>query len=127
MQNLPQHLFVSHIDGSLYDTRNPKWSESPIRTNYRYTHGQCHSLSDVKASLRAGPFAWPGGYPLFLVTADSAVLCFDCARKEFRRIVWDWFNNASTGWRVIGCGVNYESNALFCDNCYQNIDPALRE
>ena len=123
---LPEHFMVSSTDGGLYDTRKPNWSNQPSRSQYAWTHRCISTLAEVKATLRAGRFAWPGGYPLFLITKDGAALCFECARKEFRQIVWDFTNYASTGWRVCGCEINYEDADLFCDNCSKQIVSAYK-
>jgi hypothetical protein len=32
------------------------------------------SVSDYRKAVRNGPYAWPGGYPLFFVTSDGAAL-----------------------------------------------------
>lgn len=32
------------------------------------------TISDFRAAYRNGPYAWPGGYPLFFVTADGAAI-----------------------------------------------------
>lgn len=114
---------VSECDGGLYDTRKPNWANVPLRPAYRYHFGAIKSLADVKATLRAGAFAWPGGYPLYFITHDCAALCFDCARKEFRQIAWDFLNETSTGWRIEACEVNYES-LIYCAHCSKQIESA---
>ena len=124
---LPAHFMVSESDGGLYDTRQSNWSASPMRTNYSRTHGRIGSLADLKATLRAGAYAWPGGYPMALLTDDGAALCFKCARKEFRQIAWDFMNRCSTGWRVIGCDVNWEDSDCACAHCGRQIESAYGE
>lgn len=124
---LAAHLFISSSDGSLCDTRRKDWAEKPLRENYQRQHSSIASLADVKATLRAGGFAWPGGYPLFFMTRDGAALCFDCVRKEFRQIVWDFLNDTSTGWRIAGCEVNWEDSECNCDHCSKLIPSAYGE
>lgn len=85
------------------------------------------TLAEIKGRLRAGAYAWPGGYPLFFMTRDGAALCFACVRKEWRQIVWDVLHNASTGWRVEGCDANWEDPQLRCDHCSQPIESAYGE
>lgn len=82
------------------------------------------TLLEIKRQLRNGPFAWPGGYPLFFTTRDCAALCFDCTRKEWRQVVWDVLRNASTGWRVDACDVNWEDSDLTCAHCNKRIESA---
>jgi hypothetical protein len=81
------HFFVSDCDGALHDTRMVDWSRTPLRPNYRRTHPEIRNVADFKATVRAGGFAWPGGYPLYLICSDGGSLCFDCARKEARYII----------------------------------------
>lgn len=121
---LPDHLFVSSTDGCLHDTRVPNWGATPLRADYQKTFARIDKLSQVKATLRAGSVTWPGCYPLFFITRDGAALCFDCARKEFRQVAWDFLNDCSTGWRISGCDVNYENQELTCDHCNKKIDSA---
>lgn len=85
------------------------------------------TLAEIKGRLRAGAFVWPGGYPLFFITRDSAALCFDCVRAEWRQVVWDFLHNASTGWRVEACEINYEDADLFCDHCSKQIESAYND
>jgi len=54
MTALPAHLFTVDT-GELYDTRDPNWSSSPLRPNYRRHHRTISSVADLKATLRAGP------------------------------------------------------------------------
>ncbi len=115
---------ISECDGGLYDTRKADWSKAPIRPNYSRTHREIKSALDCKATLRAGGFAWPGGYPLFLVTYDGAALCFDCARKNWRNIAGDYAWKMNSGWRVVACDINYEDDDCFCANCSKQIKPA---
>lgn len=79
-------------------------------------------------------FAWPGGYPMFYVCADSGVLCPKCANAEIDRIAAEMKEaeeNARRGRRhrlgqfqLIGAEVNYEDVNLSCDHCNEFIDPA---
>lgn len=85
------------------------------------------TLAQIKTALRAGPYAWPGGYPLFFVTQDGAALSFDAAQAEFRNIVWDHLNDASTGWRIAGQDVNWEDSDLYCDHTGARIPSAYAE
>jgi hypothetical protein len=69
---MPAHLFVSSDNGDLFDTRLPQWSTGkPLRYGYKGTFPHIDSTHRFKATLRAGAFAWPGGYPLFLICDDG--------------------------------------------------------
>jgi len=93
----------------------------------KYTHHITREQKNsVKEAIRT-KYAWPGGYPLFIITADSACLCIDCAKKEFRQIAWDWTRRQSTGWCAVATEVNWEDNSLYCDNCSERIESAYGE
>ena len=117
MTNLPKHLFISDTDGGLYDTRQSEWAAAPVRKRYAGCRPRVESLQDVKAALRAGEFAFPGGYQLFFITRDGGVLSFDAARAEFANVAWDFMHDASTGWRVdaVGCAADLEE-PVYCDH-----------
>lgn len=122
---LPEHLLASSTDGHLYDTRKVGWANNPIRRNYICAPNGLYSKArHVAAEIRNGAYAWPGGYPKFFVTQDGEALCYKCARKEFRRVAWDFLNNASTGWRIEAVAVNWEGRDLYCDNCSEQIESA---
>jgi hypothetical protein len=83
------------------------------------------TISDFRRAMRIGPYAWPGGYPLYFVTADGAALSFAAARAERRNILqaiaWD---DTNSGWRVIGMDVNWEDSELVCDHTGDRIESA---
>ncbi len=119
------HLFVSSTDGALYDTRAADWSKAPaLRPNFQQHHGHIKSTADFKATLRAGAFAWPGGYQLYLICSDGAPLCFDCARKEARNVLDAIDRKDGSGWRVTCCEINYEDSELHCEHCSELIPAA---
>ena len=112
------HLFVG-CEGDLYDTRNPEWSKSPpLRSNYQRHVRDIKTVADVKACLRAGPYAWPGGYACYFITSDGAVLSFEAARQEFHQIAYSLrFKQPRSGWHVIGLGCEAdEDETPVCDH-----------
>ena len=90
-----------------------------------YRH-ETQTLRQVKTFIRQ-PYAWPGGYPLFLVLQDDAALCHDCTADNFRHIAQDVFDNVNTGWRPYRPEVNYEDADLYCDHCGERIESAYGE
>ncbi len=72
---------------------------------------------EVKRELRAGPYAWPGGYPKYFVTCDGAALSFDAMRERFRY-------EAGAVHRV---DVNWEDDSLYCDHTGERIPSAYGE
>lgn len=123
-----EHLFISDGDGALYDTRKPGWHKAtPLRANFKRHHTAIKTVADFKATLRAGQFAWPGGYPLYLLCSDGGTLHFDCARKEARNVIDSIARKSGDGWRVVACDVNYEDTDLYCDHCSKPIESAYGE
>lgn len=126
---LPDHLFTSSVDGALYDTRDPEWSQKPpVRKRYTRPAGQrLADLCDVKACLRAGAYTDVGGYPLYFITRDGAALSFAAVREQFKSVCYDFLEDASTGWRVEAVEVNWEDFDLRCDHTGARIDSAHGE
>lgn len=123
-KKLPDHWFMSECDGGLYDTRKKGWEKVLVRAVYKRTFRRMENLQQVKATLRAGEWTWPGGYQMFLVADDGAAICFECVRKEFRHIVGAWLYGYDSGWKVIACEINYEDGDCVCAHCNQKIPPA---
>ena len=121
------HFMISESDGNLYDTRIEGWADKPIRTNYSYTHSKIESVSDLKAVLRAGPYAWPGGYPLYFITNDGSALSFESVRENLVSIFDSIKSETNDGWRIVSCQINYEDSDLVCDHSGLPIDSAYGE
>jgi hypothetical protein len=71
------------------------------------------------------PYAWPGGYPRYFITADGAALSYAAAKEnvnQIREAIADGLTYS--GWRVIGCDVNWEDTELTCDHTNQKIESA---
>lgn len=85
-------------------------------------------LQEIKERLRSGPYAWPGGYPLFFITADGAALSFKSVRQEWRSIVSAHLSNdRRCGWFIDAVDVNYEDPNLFDDHTGERIESAYAE
>jgi hypothetical protein len=86
------------------------------------------TLAEIKGRLRAGPFAWPGGYPIYFITADGAALSFKAVRKEWREIVSAHLrNDRRGGWFIAEAGINWEDPELYCDHTGERIESAYGE
>lgn len=111
---LPAHFMIAD-DGALYDTRADNWHKAPpIRKLYARHCARINSVAELKATLRAGAYAWPGGYPLYIVLSDGGLIKFSTAREELASLVSalrDYRRNhyENSGWRPIACEVLYES------------------
>ena len=73
------------------------------------------------------PYAWPGGYPLYLVMNDGECLCKKCAKANYRSISDSTRHKSRDGWDAHGVDVNYESNDLYCAHCSTQIESAYGE
>jgi hypothetical protein len=125
MADRPVHLFTSSSDGALYDTRVTGWSHRPaLRPVYERTFREITTTHQMKATLRAGPYAWPGGYPLYFIMSDGEALSFDAARAELRQILPAIHQRLNDGWRVVGCEINFEDTDLRCAHTDVRIEAA---
>jgi hypothetical protein len=123
---LPDHLFVGD-EGQLFDTRIDNWHiQTPQRWDYHKHHQTIQTVAHLKATLRAGSYAWPGGYPLYFITTDGGALSFETVRDEFSNVVWSVKNQANDGWQVCACDVNWEDADLIDDHTGEYIESALR-
>jgi len=86
-----------------------------------------NTVKDLKQVLRNGPYAWPGGYPLYFITSDGAALSFQAVRENLRSVLWSIKNGVNDGWRVQAMDINYEDNELYCDHTGEKIESAYGE
>lgn len=124
MLKLPDHLFSDSCEGSLFDTRVPNWSANPVRAIYCRTFSRINSTLELRATLRAGAYAWPGGYPMYFIASDGAALSFESVRAEYAQVSRAIREGSRDGWRVIGCEVNYENAELMCEHSGEPIESA---
>ena len=82
------------------------------------------STLDLRATLRKGPYTWPGGYPLFFITSDGDALSFDSVRENYREISQAIRSHSNCGWRVVGCDANWEDSNLYCAHSNEKIECA---
>ena len=74
------------------------------------------TIEDFRAALKGGPFAWPGGYPLFFLCNDGAALSCEYAKENANLIEGSITEKDNTGgWLVIACEVNWEDSMLYCE------------
>lgn len=78
--------------------------------------------------VRSGPYAWPGGYPMYYVTADGAALSHKSVLANYGQIA-DAIRTGhrSGGWYVEGADINYEDASLYCDDTGERIPSAYAE
>jgi hypothetical protein len=85
------------------------------------------SISDFRKAYRNGPFAWPGGYPLFFITSDGVALSWKAAKYNRRYILQSIAHHSDRTWRIVGVDVNWENPALYCDDTGERIPSAHAE
>lgn len=68
-------------------------------------------------------YAWPGGYPLYYLCADSGTLCPSCVNAEID-LIDVAKRDHDKQWDVIACDVHYEGDPLTCDHCNCEIESA---
>ena len=93
-----------------------------IREHYQHHYRNittCRELaSTIRAAIRAGGHAWPGGYAVFFITSDGGVICHDCTVAEYSNIVDSIRRDISDGWRIVGaeCSANIDGG-MYCGHC----------
>lgn len=80
-----------------------------------------------EAELAAGPYAWPGGYPRYFITADAQALSFKAAEAERQNVLDSLREGIADGWAVSACDVNWENASLYCDHTGDRIESAYAE
>jgi hypothetical protein len=87
-----------------------------------------NTVADLDEALEHGPYAWPGGYPVYFVTADGGALAFKTVEAEYDTIA-DAINDDDTngGWRVVAADVNWEDPELYDDHTGERIESAYAE
>lgn len=83
-------------------------------------------LAAVKNAIRE-PYAWPGGYPRYIVMADGAALSVEAAKAEFPSICRSTLRGDRDGWRAADVAINWEDGELTCDHTGNRIPSAYAE
>lgn len=84
-------------------------------------------LKDVKGAIRE-PYAWPGGYPKYILMADGEALSVEAARENWRRIAGATIGRQNDGgWQAAGVDVNWEDVDLVCAHTGDKIESAYGE
>jgi len=120
---LNSKFMASESDGHLYDTTKPDWFNNPLRVNYRRHYAEIETVAQLKATIRAGEYTFPGGYRLAFITVDGGVLSFDSVKSELFNVVHSIRNDINDGWRVIGCfNVDDTEQPVFCDHSGEQLN-----
>jgi len=84
------------------------------------------NIAGFYSALIHGPYAWPGGYPLYFVMADGEAMSFKACRAECKRIL-DGMANGDREWTPVALEINYEDGSLYCCHSNERIESAYAE
>ncbi len=82
------------------------------------------TLKEVKAMLRAGPYSWPGGYPIYFVSLDGGPLSFKAVRANWRQVIEAYREGECVDWRMMAADINWEDEQLICAETNEPIECA---
>ena len=117
------YWYHNKASGQYWATEYVPFTHLIRRAPKAHTHGLITTVRQLKETLRGSDYAWPGGYPMYLITDDGGALHFKCAREQYREIVETFISHySSTGWKIVGCEINDEDNSLYCDHCDERIE-----
>lgn len=91
------------------------------------TAAPAFDVAAFDAAIESGPYAWPGGYPVYFVTNDGAALSYAAAQAESELIRASIAEGLNDGWRVTAAAINWEDDSLYCDHTGAKIEPAYGE
>jgi hypothetical protein len=83
-------------------------------------------IRQVKNAARDA-YAWPGGYPLFVLMTDGEAICPKCAKNNFGLIGRATRDGTRGGWAAAGVDIHWEGLPLTCAHCGEDIESAYGE
>jgi hypothetical protein len=83
-------------------------------------------MQDVKCAIRE-PYAWPGGYPKYILMSDGESLSVAAAKEQFREVCRATLQQDRSGWDAYGVDINWEDPALYCAHTGERIESAYAE
>ena len=98
-----------------------------VREDYCKHFARIDSTKRLLATLRAGEYAFPGCYPMYLIAADGEALHYDCVKNNLEQCVYSIRHRVDLDWRVVGTTINYEDDELYCAHCGGRIASAYGE
>ena len=72
-------------------------------------------------------YAWPGGYPLFIIMHDCEAICVACAKRNLGQIARDTSQCNRGSWQAETVAINWEDADLYCVQCSKRIESAYAE
>lgn len=80
-----------------------------------------------KPTGEVSAYAWPGGYPIYYLAADSETFCPACVNKEIKRIVDATIEDEDRDFQIVARDVNWEDADMHCVHCNKRIESAYAE
>lgn len=68
--------------------------------------------------------SWPGGYPIYYLSADGGIFCPACANEAKNDPDIDINDPDDPQWNIIDGDINWEDDDLYCDHCNKKIECA---
>ncbi len=95
------------------------------------------SSAEFLDTLENGPYAWPGGYPLYFVMADCEALSFKAAQENISYLLEafeqiedvdpTYLDRFADQWLPVAVEINWENNELYCAHTNELIESAYGE
>jgi hypothetical protein len=83
------------------------------------------SKEQFDAFINDGPYAFPGGYIMYVFMSDGEPLCHGAAKENYDLIVQAIADNDDySGWLPTSVEINYEDDNLFCSHTWERILPS---
>jgi hypothetical protein len=82
---------------------------------------------ELRAIVKGGPYAWPGGYPIYFACADGGALSHEAVVENWKNIRSSIVRDDDPQWYVIAAGVNWEDPDLYCSHTCKRIESAYAE
>lgn len=80
-----------------------------------------NDLRHLAHILNNGPYAWPGGYPLYFVMADGETCSFEAIADNKAEV---YSSAADPQWRPVAVDINWEDPDLLCAHTGKPIEAA---
>ena len=93
-----------------------------IREKYSYHFREIKNVRQFHSSLRAGKYAWPGGYELFFCIAGDSI-CWDWVKENLNRE-----RENVRQYSAVLCGSHEtEPEQFFCCDCNKDLSAYTEE
>jgi hypothetical protein len=82
-------------------------------------------ITKIELHLEYGPYAWPGGYPLYFIASDGEALSFEAVKENIAEVrVAHAANDHNSGWLIVAVDTNWEDENLTCSHSGKSIECA---